>query len=149
MAKINFKKVASRVAGVAAGTVAGDIAAARVAPNMNPIIKGVALIAVGAMMPEFAGKKGGELVQGLGDGIVASGARVLGQRFLPGMYATAPAEQVSGIGADEERAFITDEGFSNLGNPDANPGLAGEGNELENAPGLAGALGNDESDYDY
>lgn len=75
MKKIDFKNIAMRVGGVAAGAVAANAAYKVLPESMKPNIKGLLVMAVGAILPTLAGGgKNNAIIENVGDGMIAFGA---------------------------------------------------------------------------
>lgn len=108
MAKINFAKIAMKVAGTAGGAVAAEAIGNKVLPTMNPALRGAIKIAAGAFLPAFVPKV--EILSSVGDGFIASGGIDLARKFMPGLMGVTPP--VQGIHAIEEQAPVSDSEFS-------------------------------------
>lgn len=85
--KFDFKKIGMKVAGVGAGAVVGRVADKPLA-NMNPKIRSIIKIGVGAVLPEIAPKS--PFIENMGAGVLAVGAADL--------FDSMTNKTVSGIG---------------------------------------------------
>jgi hypothetical protein len=122
--KIDFKKIATRVAGTAAGAVGAEIAGNKLMATMDPALRGGIKIALGAFAPALAPKV--DILGDVGNGFIASGSIDLARKFIPAMMGSAPAAPVQGIGADGD-ALVEDSEFSAwINGTDTAPG-SGEG----------------------
>lgn len=95
--KFDFKRIGMKVAGVGVGAVAGKIADKPMA-NMNPKLRGIIKVGVGAVVPELMPKN--EFIGAVGAGILAIGASDLYDSFTG--KTGAP---VSGIGVYPDNAL--------------------------------------------
>ncbi len=107
MKKFDFKRIGLRIAGVTAGAAAGTLANKPLV-NMNPKLRGVIKIGIGAILPELAPK--GDFLKDVGAGIIATGAVDLLGAFAPalvsgldgiGEVGETASDFVNGIGADD------------------------------------------------
>lgn len=71
MKKLNFKQIGMRAAGAAAGGVGGEFLN-KLLPNMKPMIRGIAKMAIGVVVPELAPKS--KFADAAGVGLAASGS---------------------------------------------------------------------------
>lgn len=85
--KFDFKKIGMKVAGVGAGAVAARFAD-KPLTNMNPKIRSIGKILVGAILPELAPKS--PMVDHVGCGMLAVGAADL--------FVTMTVQTLSGVG---------------------------------------------------
>ncbi|HMO32323.1 MAG TPA: hypothetical protein PKE63_02905 [Lacibacter sp.] len=115
MAKINFQKIISRAIDKAPGLVVGSMASNFVATQATKMSNGKATpmmvaglqIVAGAVLPALVGggKKQGQFVESVGDGMMAQGAVQLAKALnLPGIgdaeYPGAYEDNLNGVGAD-------------------------------------------------
>jgi hypothetical protein len=115
--KFDFKRIGMKVVGVGAGAVVGKIADKPLA-NMNPKLRAIIKIGVGAVLPELVKS---EFVGSIGAGVLAVGAADLFDNMvnktapvqgLGEAYDTAigaedyqVTESMNGIGADPEEVL--------------------------------------------
>lgn len=111
--KIDFAKIAMNTVGVSAGAVAGEIASSKLAPNLNPTYKGLGQMGLGVALPVLV--PGMEILESVGNGMIAGGALTLAQSLVPNMFEADTQAPVSGIG---EEAFVIDEDFEVSGSGD-------------------------------
>ena len=89
--KFDFKRIGMKVAGVGAGAIVGKIADKPLA-NMNPKLRSVLKIGIGAILPELAPKS--ILIDNAGAGLLAIGAADL--------FDSIVNKPVSGLGGPDE-----------------------------------------------
>jgi hypothetical protein len=115
--KFDFKRIGMKVVGVGAGAVVGKIADKPLA-NMNPKLRSIIKIGVGAVVPELVKS---EFVGSIGAGILAVGAADLYDSMV-NKTTTAPVQGVgevydTAVGSDED--YIITEQMTGVGeNPD-------------------------------
>lgn len=71
MKKLNFKQIGMRAAGAATGGVGGELLNTML-PNMKPMVRGIAKMALGVVVPELAPKS--KFADAAGIGLAASGS---------------------------------------------------------------------------
>ncbi len=104
MAKLDFQKIGMRVAGVSAGSAASGMLLKylNTQDKIGNTAKGLIMIGLGALAPEYLGKKN-DLVRHAGDGVIAIGAAyTLGQAgvsFVPTV--SGPEDEYVVSGYDE------------------------------------------------
>jgi hypothetical protein len=119
--KFDFKRIGLRVAGVAAGAVVGKIADKPLA-SMNPKIRSIIKIGVGAVLPEIAPKSA--FVENMGSGVLAVGAGDLYDSMVN------KTSTVTGIGNDFDMALGATEDYEVTGIGEDENALSGiEGDE--------------------
>ena len=134
MSKINFKEMATRLAGNSVGAVGGRVLSKKVLGNLSPTVKGLAMIALGSFGPAFAGKSGKGFIGDVGAGLTAAGAIELGEAFMPTLFEPS-APPVAGIG---DEATWAEDNFENVAGFELENGGGVAGFELENGGGIAG-----------
>lgn len=112
MAKLNFKKIASKaVSNIGGGAVGGavSLAANKIIPaSINPKLRDVLkLVILGGVLPELAPKSA--FVGAVGAGACGQAGASLLAQFVPAMAENAAAATVDGIGADS--AYVIDEDY--------------------------------------
>ena len=81
--KLDFGKILTNVAGLAAGGVGGKLIVRKIAPNLDPKLKAAGVIALGAILPEVAGRN--PMLANVGNGMMAVGGAELVGALIPGM----------------------------------------------------------------
>jgi hypothetical protein len=129
--KFNVKEIAIKTAGISAGAVAAKFAD-KLVPNLNPKIKGIGKVVIGAALPAFMAKN--KFVENVGAGFIAVGAVELAEAFLPAIAGTNenPMAGIYGeaIRIDEDYEDHEDS-VSGVSGPNANPmaGIAGDSDD--------------------
>jgi hypothetical protein len=118
--KFDFKKIGIRVGGSVAGGVVGRFADKPLA-NMNPKIRSIIKIGVGAILPELAPKS--DFLGSVGAGLTGVGGADL---FDTMVNKTAP---VSGIGTDFDMALGATEDYDVNGIGEDENALSGIGED--------------------
>lgn len=82
MKKINIKAAGLKVAGTGAGAYAAiKLNKIGFIGNLSPLMKGLAKIAVGALLPVLTKQKPGSIVEHAGNGMIAIGALEAASKF--------------------------------------------------------------------
>ncbi len=82
MKKINLKGAALKVAGTGAGAYAAiKLNKISFVANLSPVIRGVAKIGIGALLPGLLKQKPGSIADHAGNGMIAIGALELASKF--------------------------------------------------------------------
>jgi len=81
--KLDFGAILTKTAGLAAGGVGGKVLVKKVAANLDPKLKAIGVIAVGAVLPEMA--KRNPMLANVGNGMVAVGGAELVGTLVPAM----------------------------------------------------------------
>ena len=84
MAKLNFVKIGTKAAGLAVGGVGAKFMVNKVAPNLDPKLKNIGAVIVGALLPEFLGKRS-PFMQDVGNGMMTIGGVGLVGGFVPAL----------------------------------------------------------------
>ena len=100
--KLNYSKLVSVAVGTGAGAVGARVLSKKALSKVNPVLRGVGLVAVGAFGPSVLKMPSMEHV---GHGVIAAGAIELAEKFVPAA--------VSGIGEfdEDEDIELADDGF--------------------------------------
>jgi hypothetical protein len=115
--KINIQKTAMRVVGVAAGAVGAKALDKVIPAGVNPKLRGMGKLILGAVLPMLAPKL--DILGNIGDGMIAQGAVDLATEMIPGINSVDDAgyERADGnddVGALEDRGFLIDDELDNL-----------------------------------
>ncbi len=81
--KLDFGKILTNTAGLAAGGVGGKLVIKKIAPNLDPKLKAIAVIALGAVLPEMSRRS--PMLASVGNGMAAVGGAELVGAFVPGL----------------------------------------------------------------
>ena len=121
--KIDFAKIGMKAVGLGAGGIATKLVD-KIVPNLNPKIRSIAKVVVGAIAPPFIAPRN-LLVEHIGDGMITAGVMELAGDLIPGL---------AGFDDSIGDEYVIDEDY-------ANQGVSGEQDD---------ALGsiNDEGDND-
>jgi hypothetical protein len=98
--KLDFKKIGVKALGLGGGAIVASLGN-KIAPNLNPMIRGAAKIAVGALLPTLMPRQ--EIIEHLGDGIMTMGAAELIGKVVPGLSGLGDMDESIGDGG-----YITD-----------------------------------------
>lgn len=109
--KIKIKDIAVRAGGVATGAIVATVAN-RFLGALNPKIRAIGKIAIGAVIPELMPKQ--KIVGHIGDGMMAIGAAELFTEFVPSAVSGVD-DIMSGSVGD---AMTIDEDFDNVSGMD-------------------------------
>lgn len=81
--KIDFAKIGMKALGLGVGGVATKLVD-KIVPNLNPKIRSIAKVAVGALAPPFIAPRS-PLVEHIGDGMITAGVMELAGDLIPGL----------------------------------------------------------------
>jgi len=84
MAKLNFMKIGTKAAGLTVGGVGAKFLVKKVAPNIDPKLKSIGAILLGAFLPDFLGRRN-PFMQNIGDGMMTIGGTELVGGFVPAL----------------------------------------------------------------
>jgi len=84
MAKLNFMKIGTKAAGLAVGGVGAKFLVKKIAPNLAPKLKSIGAIVIGALLPDFLGRRN-PFMQNIGDGMMTIGGTELVGGFVPAL----------------------------------------------------------------
>ena len=111
--KLDFAKIGMKAVGLGAGGVATKVID-RILPNLNPKIRAIAKVAIGALAPPFIAPRS-QLVEHIGDGMITAGVMELAGSLIPGLagfddtigdeYIIDEDYSTAGVGADEDDAL--------------------------------------------
>lgn len=84
MAKLNFAKIGTKAAGLTVGGVGAKFLVKKIAPNLDPKLKSIGAILIGAFLPEFLGPRS-PFMGHIGDGMMTIGGTELVGGFVPAL----------------------------------------------------------------
>lgn len=102
--KIDFGRAAMKTVAVGGSAFGTRLLSQKVLPNMNPIVKNVALVFLGAMVPAVFAPKN-NLAQDVGAGAIAAGAIGIGEQLTNN---AGGSESVQGVG---NNAYVIEEDY--------------------------------------
>lgn len=133
--KFNIKAAGLRTVGVAGGAVVGTVIDKPLA-KVNPKVRGIGKIVLGAVLPSFVPKM--PIMQHVGDGLIAVGAVDLAKEFVPSLEGIGEKDYMDTdlgyIGEDVDELSGTENDMS-MGTVEGNEDIS------------VGDLGEEERDY--
>lgn len=118
--KLNFAKIGTKAAGLAVGGVGAKFLVNKVAPNLDPKLKNIGAVVMGALLPEFLGPRS-PFMQDVGNGMMTIGGVGLVGGFVPAL---------AGVDDDYDDDFddsIGDENEYTVDDDDPDNAIGGEG----------------------
>jgi len=108
MAKLNFMKIGTKAAGLTLGGVGAKFLVKKVAPNIDPKLKSIGAIVLGAFLPGVLGRRNPFMEQ-IGDGMMTIGGTELVGGFVPALAGVGQYEQDFDESIGNENEYDVDE----------------------------------------